>query len=214
MKRQTVFWFMQSTAGCHTDWLPFVREEKTPRREARADCLPRINVSAGLTPWHPSLHCPSLSFKSSQKSNNCQIPTETNPVFNIPKSFLYGNERNICRYFCSVWFNLLIMTRLWWVMGGCGLLGAQWPGIIWNEVSGHFPVTRAALSVSPGSHKPLGLVVSSSHSFSPRLCRWPLDSQRQENMRRRRGDLIEQENGEERSFLARMTSAMSAATGK
>ena len=131
----------------------------------------------------------------------------------FPKAF-YGNERNICRYFCSVWFNLLIMTRLWWVMGGCGLLGAQWPGIIWNEDSGHFPVTGAALSVYPGSHKPLGLVVSSSHSFSPRLCRWPLDSQRQENMRRRRGDLIEQENGEERSFLARMTSAMSAATGK
>ena len=103
MKRKTVFWFMQSTAGCHTDWLPFVREEKTPRREARADCLPRINVGAGLTPWHPSLQCPSLSFKSSQKSNNCQIPTETNPVFNIPKSFLWEWKKYLSVFlFCLV----------------------------------------------------------------------------------------------------------------
>ena len=76
----------------------------------------------------------------------------------FPKAF-YGNERNICRYFCSVWFNLLIMTSLWWVMGGCGLLGAQWPGIIWNEVSGHFPVTRAptshsVLSCQQATHSP------------------------------------------------------------
>ena len=41
------------------------------------------------------------------------------------------------------------MTRLWWVMGGCGLLGAGWPGIISNEVSGHFPVTRRRPSLSP-----------------------------------------------------------------
>ena len=52
----SVFWFMQTSAGCHTDWLLLVREEKTPRREARANCLIRDGAVRGTT------HCPATSI--------------------------------------------------------------------------------------------------------------------------------------------------------